>query len=149
MAPRALGETAIEIGDVEKALEETAVVVNARYSTPAQHQNPMELYQTTCILDGDDLTVWESSQNVRGFQHGRAEQLGIDPERVRFISTYVGGAFGARGELGQATSLIALAAKRMGRPVKLVATRRRALRCAPIARKRDITSGSVQIVTAG
>lgn len=121
--PRALGETAIEAGDVERALAEAPVVIDARYSTPAQHQNPMELYQSTCAWDGEELTVWESSQNVRGFQHGLAEQLGIDPERVRFISTYVGGAFGARGELGQATALIALAAKRLGRPVKLVASR--------------------------
>ena len=69
------------------------------------------------------LTVWESSQNVRGYRFGLAQQLKISPSKIRFISTFVGGAFGSKGELGQATALIALAAKRVGRPVKLVASR--------------------------
>jgi xanthine dehydrogenase YagR molybdenum-binding subunit len=119
----ALGETELSAGDVEKGLAAAAAVVDAWYETPAQHHNPLELFQTTCEWYEDQLTVWESSQNVRGFQHGLAKQLGLKPANVRVLSPVVGGAFGSRGELGQNTAIVALAAKRLGRPVKLVADR--------------------------
>src|SRR5207302_5361700 len=68
------------------------------------------------------LTVWEASQNVTGLKHGLAEQLAIDPEQVPVVSPFIGGAFGARGSLTQRTALIAVAARRLNRPGKLVAT---------------------------
>ncbi len=120
----AQAKTALAVGDVDRAFDAGEVTVDARYSTPAQHHNAMELFQVTCAWDNDQLTIWESTQNVRATQHGVAAQLGIDPDRVRVISSFVGGAFGGRGELGQATALVALAARRVGRPVKFVATRK-------------------------
>ena len=120
---KSLAETELAAGDVAKGLAEAEAVVDAWYETPAQHHNPMELFQATCAWEGDELTVWESTQSVRGFQYGLAKQLGIRPAKVRVLSEFIGGAFGSRGELGQHTALVALAAKRLGRPVKLVATR--------------------------
>lgn len=112
-----------QVGDAQAAFDAAAVKVDAQYSTPTQHHNPIELFTTTCAWDGDKLTLWESSQNVYGFKNGLAQQLGIAPNNIRVISPYVGGAFGSRGSLTQRTALIAVAAKRLGRPVKLVATR--------------------------
>lgn len=120
---KAMGEAELEAGDFEKAFAEAVACVDAWYETPAQHHNPMELFQTTCAWTGDELTVWESSQSVRGYQHGLAQQLGVKAKNVRVLSPYIGGAFGSRGELSQATALIALAAKRLQRPVKLVVSR--------------------------
>ncbi len=122
---RALGETELSAGNLEAGFAAAAATVDACYATPAQHHNPMELFQATAAWseDGEQLTVWESCQNVRGFQHGLAEALGIKPAKVRVISQFVGGAFGSRGEMGSNSALIALAAKRLGRPVKHVATR--------------------------
>ena len=120
----AQAKTSLAVGDVDRAFDAGEVTVDARYSTPAQHHNAMELFQVTCAWDGDRLTIWESTQNVRATQYGVAEQLGIDPDQVCVISSFVGGAFGGRGELGQSTALVALAARRVGRPVKFVATRR-------------------------
>ncbi len=120
---KALGEAELSAGDVDEGLAGAAAVVDAWYETPAQHHNPMELFQATCAWEGDELTVWESTQSVRGSQHGLAKQLGISPAKVRVLSPFIGGAFGSRGELGPYTSLVAVAAKRVGRPVKLVATR--------------------------
>ena len=111
------------VGDAAGAFAAARVKVDGRYSTPAQHHNPMELFATACAWTGDKLTVWESSQNMWGFKNGLAEQLGISPDDVRVISPYVGGAFGSRGSLTQRTALIALAARRVNRPLKLVATR--------------------------
>ncbi len=120
---KALGETKLSAGDLKQGLAEAAAVIDAWYETPAQHHNPMELFQATCAWQGDELTVWESTQSVRGTQYGLAEQLGIKPSQIHVISPFIGGAFGSRGEMGQHTALVALAAKRLGRPVKLVATR--------------------------
>ena len=123
--PKALGETELKAGDIDRGFIAAAAIVDACYETPAQHHNPMELFQTSCVWDeaGENLTVYESTQNTRGFQQGIAGQLGIKPSQVRVIAPYIGGAFGSRGELGQNTSLIALAARQLGRPVKHVATR--------------------------
>ncbi len=112
------------VGDAEGAFAAAPVTVDARYATPTQHHNPMELFTTTCSWDGGRLTVWEPTQNVYGIRFGLAAQLGIDPDDVHVVSPYVGGAFGSRGALTQRTAIIAFAARRLGRPVKLVATRK-------------------------
>lgn len=111
------------VGDPEAAFAAAPVKVERRYETPTQHHNPIELFTTTCAWSDSMLTVWESSQNVYGFAHGLAEQLGIDPAQVRVISPFVGGAFGSRGSLTQRTALVALAARRLRRPVVLETTR--------------------------
>ncbi len=121
---KSLGEAELQAGDFEAAWKQAPVCVDAWYETPANHHNPMELFQCTCAWEGEQLTVWESTQNVRGFQQGLAKQLRIKPSQVRILSPFIGGAFGSRGELGQNTALVALAAKRLNRPVKLVASRR-------------------------
>ncbi len=112
-----------EVGDAEAALKTAEFVVDARYETPTQHHNPIELFTTTCVWNGPNLTVYEPSQTVVGLQHGVAAELGIDPAGVRTISPYIGGAFGSKGATTPRTAIVALAAKALNRPVKLVTTR--------------------------
>ena len=111
------------VGDAETAFAGAPVTVDAHYATPTQHHNPIELFTTSCAWADGKLTVWEGSQNVTGLKNGLAEQLGIDPEKIHVVSPFIGGAFGSRGSLTQRTALIAVAARRLNRPVKLVATR--------------------------
>ncbi len=111
------------VGDFAAAFAAAPVKVEAAYSTPTQHHNPIELFATQCVWDGPNLTVHEPSQNVYGIKNGLAAQLGIDPNQVRVISPFVGGAFGSKGSLTQRTAIVAIAARKLGRPVKLVPTR--------------------------
>jgi xanthine dehydrogenase YagR molybdenum-binding subunit len=111
------------VGNAEAAFAAAPVKIDAHYATPIQHHNPIELFTTSCAWADGHLTVWEGSQNVTGVKNGLAEQLGIDPEKIRVVSPFIGGAFGSRGALTQRTALIAVAARRLNRPVKLVATR--------------------------
>lgn len=111
------------VGDAEGAFATAAVTVDQHYATPTQHHNPIELFTTSCAWADGRLIVWEPSQNVTGLKNGLAEQLGIDAEKIRVVSPFIGGAFGSRGALTQRTALIAVAARRLNRPVKLVATR--------------------------
>lgn len=110
------------VGDAATAFAAAPVKIDQRYATPTQHHNQLELYTTTAQWEGDELTIYEPSQFMVGNQNVLAAYLGLDPTKVRFISHYVGGAFGGRG-LGSRVPLIALAAKQLKRPVKLVATR--------------------------
>ncbi|CCE09786.1 Xanthine dehydrogenase, molybdenum binding subunit apoprotein [Bradyrhizobium sp. STM 3843] len=112
-----------EVGDFAKGFDSAEVKVSAEYETPTQHHNPMELFATSCAWNGDQLTIYEPSQYVYGLKNGVAEQLGVDADKVRVINAYVGGAFGSKGSVTPRTAIIASLARRLNRPVKLVATR--------------------------
>ena len=111
------------VGDAHAAFGAAAVKIDRRYSTPTQHHNPIELFTTTCVWDGPNLTIYEPSQTMWGLKASVAKQLGIDAANVRTVSRYVGGAFGSKGSTTHRTVWIAIAARRLNRPVKLVATR--------------------------
>ena len=110
-------------GNAEAALAAADVVIDAEYGTPTQHHNPLELFSTTCVWEGDKLTIYEPSQFVYGLKNGVAQRLGIEADNVRVVSHFVGGAFGSKGTMTPRTALIALAARKLNRPVKLVPTR--------------------------
>ena len=75
------------------------------------------------LLVGRKADHLEPSQFVTGMQAGVAKQLGMDQKDVRVVSKLIGGAFGSKGGLTSRTAWIAIAAQRLNRPVKLVATR--------------------------
>jgi len=112
-----------QAGNAEGAYASAAVKLDQTYGTPTQHHNAMELFTTTCVWNGNELTVYEPSQFVYGLKNGLAKKLAIPPEQVRAVSTFVGGAFGSKGQLSPRTWFTAYAARKLNRPVKLVATR--------------------------
>ena len=112
-----------EVGDAISAFAAAPVKVDAHYSTPTQHHNPIELPSTTCEWRDGKLTIREASLYVHGLRAEVATQLGIDPEDVRVLSRFVGGAFGGLITTSR-TAWIAIAARRLKRPVKLQATRK-------------------------
>jgi xanthine dehydrogenase YagR molybdenum-binding subunit len=109
-------------GDAEGAYANAPVKIDAQYSTPAQHHNPIELFTVTCEWKDGKLTIYEPSQFMWGTKASAAKQLKIDPEHVRAVSRYIGGAFGSKGP-NPRTHWIARVAQRVGRPLKLVPTR--------------------------
>jgi xanthine dehydrogenase YagR molybdenum-binding subunit len=109
-------------GDAVGAFASAAVKFEARYFTPTQHHNAIELFTTMCEWHGPKLTIYEPSQFMWGTKALAATRLSLDPDNVRAISRYIGGAFGSKGP-NPRTAWVAIAAKRTGRPVKLVPTR--------------------------
>jgi carbon-monoxide dehydrogenase large subunit len=87
--------------------------------------NPMEprggigSYDPAC----DRYTLHVSSQNIHGNRDLAARALGVSPDSVRFIAPDVGGGFGAKNFAYAEHALILWAARRVGRPVKWIATR--------------------------
>lgn len=117
-------ETETSEGDVEVALAESAVVIDQIYTTPAEHNNPMEPHTTVAIWDGGDLTLYDSTQGVHSVRQTIAPIFGLEPEHVRVIAPHVGGGFGSKGLPHAHVVLAALAAKcSNGRPVKFALTR--------------------------
>jgi len=119
----AAGKDDIRAGDCEAGLAAAPVRIEAAYATPAQHHNAIELFSTGADWRDGRLTVHEPSQNVKGWQHEIARQLRIDPAEVRVLSAFVGGAFGGKGPLNPRTAIVALAARRLGRPVRCIVGR--------------------------
>jgi xanthine dehydrogenase YagR molybdenum-binding subunit len=89
--------TDTEEGDVDAALRSAAVTIDVTYTTPAEHNNPMEPHATTAIWEGDGLTLYDSDQGPYAYREVVAKRLGLEPEKVRVIATHVGGGFGSKG----------------------------------------------------
>jgi xanthine dehydrogenase YagR molybdenum-binding subunit len=111
-------------GDPERALAEAAVTVEAEYLIARQQHNPMEPHATIARWEGDMLTLWDKTQWVVHVRDELSAVFGLAPEHVHVISPFVGGAFGTTLRAWPHVTLAAMAARFVGRPVKLVLTRR-------------------------
>ncbi|WP_433509101.1 xanthine dehydrogenase family protein molybdopterin-binding subunit [Nonomuraea sp. CA-143628] len=113
-----------EKGDLAAGLAAAAVTVDVTYTTPAVHNNPMEPHATLAVWSGDgDLTVYDSTQGVSTARAMIAKTLGLPAERVRVVCRHIGGGFGSKGTIRPGTMLAVLAARAVGRPVKVALTR--------------------------
>ncbi|MET0221531.1 MAG: xanthine dehydrogenase family protein molybdopterin-binding subunit, partial [Tardiphaga sp.] len=66
------------------------------YRVNAEHHNPMEMFGTTCVYDGDGkLTIYDKTQGSQNAQGYVTSVFGLKSKDVRLINHYVGGAFGA------------------------------------------------------
>ena len=117
------GETDLAWGDADAALAGAEVKLERTYTTPMEHHNPLEPHATVAAWDGERLTLYDSTQYISGVKQAVAKTLGIPVENVRVVSPFVGGGFGCKGSTWSHVVLAAMAARRAGRPVKLVLAR--------------------------
>ena len=113
----------LDRGDVKRAFADAAVVVEAAYRTSTQLHNSLETHGAVASWDGDELTVWESTQHVFGVREGLRAALKIPYSDIRVLCDYMGGGFGSKGGAGKYTIVAALFARQLGRPVRCVLTR--------------------------
>ncbi|MHC5936923.1 xanthine dehydrogenase family protein molybdopterin-binding subunit [Nostoc sp.] len=107
-------------GNVNQGLAAAAVRVEQTYTTPIENHNPMEPHATTAVWQGDELLLYDATQGIFSAQQKVAAVLGIEPEKVRIMSYFVGGGFGCKGSVWSHVPLAAIAARQVNRPVKLV-----------------------------
>ena len=112
-----------EQGDAAAELAAAAVTVDVTYTTPALHNNPMEPHATTAQWDGDRLLVHDSSQGSSPVANQLSKLFGLDVARIRVVNPHVGGGFGAKGTPRPNVVLATMAARVVGRPVRLALTR--------------------------
>lgn len=112
-------------GDAAKALAGAAVRHEADYVLPTEHHNPMELYASTVVWDGNGrLTVYDKTQGVQNVQKFLCSVFDKKPDDIRVLSPYVGGAFGSGLRPQYQVVLATLAALALKRSVRVVLTRR-------------------------
>lgn len=113
-----------ERGDAEAAFALAPVKLDQTYVTPRETHNPIELHATIAIWDGSTLTLYESTQGVVNQRGILAQMFGLPKENVRVISKFLGSGFGGKLFPWTHSPLAAAAARQLGRPVKLVLSRR-------------------------
>jgi xanthine dehydrogenase YagR molybdenum-binding subunit len=111
------------IGDFDTAFTNAAVKIDATYTTPYQHQAPMEPQATMAVWDGPKLTVYTAAQLTVSPQEGLARTLNIPKEDVRIVTRYIGGGFGNKLPYYFESTLAAIGARILKRPVKVAMTR--------------------------
>jgi len=111
-------------GTPDRALAAAAVRHEGEYHVPIEHHNPMELYASTVIVDGNGkLTVYDKTQGVQNVQKYLCGIFGLQPEDVRVLSPFMGGGFGSGLRPQFQVVLAVLAARALQRPVRVVLTR--------------------------
>lgn len=112
----------VEIGDAEAALKAAAVQVDQIYRTPRHNHNAIELHAATVAWTGDELRVHDASQLLDLTAGQLADIFGLEPDKVRVSSPFVGGGFGGKC-LWDHQILACAAAKLAGRPVRIMLSR--------------------------
>ena len=85
--------------------------------------NPMEPKSALARWDGDTLDLWTATQGMTALRDSLASLTGLDPANIRVRCHDAGGGFGIRGPAYPEHAALALAARRLGAPVKWVASR--------------------------
>jgi len=122
-ADEATPDVESERGDALAAYAAAPVRIDATYCTPVETHNVIELHACVADYDGQSFTLYETTQGVVNHRHVMAQMLGTDKDRVRVISRYLGSGFGGKLWPWPHSLLAAVAARQLGRPVKLVISR--------------------------
>ena len=110
-------------GDVEAGLTAAAKRIDATYETPAQYHNALEPHAIVAAWKGDSLSIDTPTQALEMARGRIAGLFGIAAEKIHIRSPFLGGGFGSKGLLAGPQVLGILAARMVGRPVKLVMRR--------------------------
>src|SRR5450759_671071 len=112
-------------GDIKAAFASDSVTAKIRLTTARVAGAAMEPRTVTATPDAESggIKMWQSTQHVFGVKGAVASALGIDGTKVRVLAEDVGGGFGAKGSVFPEEVLTALAAWRLKRPVRWVASR--------------------------
>jgi xanthine dehydrogenase YagR molybdenum-binding subunit len=110
-------------GDVEAGLAAASKHIEATYETAAQYHNPMEPHAIVAAWDGDTLSIDTPSQGLAIAQGRLAGLFGISPDNIHIRSPFLGGGFGCKGLISGPQVLGIMAARMVGKPVKLALRR--------------------------
>lgn len=116
-------ETDSSVGSMDAASAASVYAVDQMYRTPALHNNPMEPHASVARWTDNRLEVWDSNQAPSAVAATLAGLFELEPDQVRVVTAHVGGGFGSKGTARPIVVLAAMAARVLGRPVKLAATR--------------------------
>ena len=112
-----------EHGNVDQAFQECDAVIEGFYTTPVQIHNPMETHGNTVWWTDEGITAWASTQGISSVRDGLAGALQLDQSKVRVLTEFMGGGFGAKFGAGAEGVLAARLSREAKAPVRLMLTR--------------------------
>ncbi|MDH4116631.1 MAG: xanthine dehydrogenase family protein molybdopterin-binding subunit [Acidimicrobiia bacterium] len=113
-----------ETGDVDKAAEEAAVIVEGTYSSPLAAPGAIETHVVIASFDrSGHLTVWSPVHMVFMYRKELADTLGLDWGNITIKQPPVGGSFGGKIDIDTHDFICVLLAEAAQRPVKLAMSR--------------------------
>ncbi len=130
------------LGNLDAALASSAVKLDRTYTTPHHLPAALEPHATIASWRGDAVEIRSSLQMLRWAHAVIAASLEIDTSAVRILAPFVGGGFGGKTGVGPEVILAAIAAREIGRPVKVALTRRQT---AHVVHRRSDTHQRVRI----
>ena len=121
-----LGESAELVkGDPDAVLRSAQHRIDLTFTTPPYNHNAIEPHAAIAVWEGNDrLTVFDTSQFTAGGANSLAHVFGLKKENVKLLAPFVGGGFGGKGTMWFYNQLCAMAAREIGRPVRIALSRK-------------------------
>jgi xanthine dehydrogenase YagR molybdenum-binding subunit len=118
------GPRASEKGNIEEGFARADAIIEGTYVTQVQTHSALETHGLVARWEGDELTVWASTQGIFSVREELAEALEIPEAKVQVITEHMGGGFGAKFGARVEGVTAAKLARKAGAPVKLFLDRK-------------------------
>jgi xanthine dehydrogenase YagR molybdenum-binding subunit len=146
-------------GDVQQGFAQADHVIAREYRTQVQTHTPMETHGLVADWRDEELTLYASTQFTLSVRDEAADMFKLPKEKVRVISEYTGGGFGAKFGIGNYGALAIHLSRKARAPVRLVLDRREehvsvgnrpsSLQRLKLGAKRDGTVTALQVESYG
>jgi xanthine dehydrogenase YagR molybdenum-binding subunit len=113
-----------KIGDIEKGFAEADVIVEGEYFTQVQTHSALETHGFVVDWKPDEVTVYASTQGTSSVRSEFADVFKLPQSKVRVITEFMGGGFGAKFGAGNEGVVTANLSRKANAPVKLMLDRR-------------------------
>jgi xanthine dehydrogenase YagR molybdenum-binding subunit len=111
-------------GDIEKGFAASAAIVEAEYRTQVQTHSPLETHGVVADWKPEGLTVYASTQSTMSVRDELAEIFDLPKSKIRVITEYMGGGFGAKFGAGNVGAVATHLSKKAGAPVRFFCDRK-------------------------
>ena len=113
-----------KIGDADKGFSEADVIVEGEYFTQVQTHSALETHGFVVDWKPDEVTVYASTQGTSSVRNEFADVFKLPKSKVRVITEFMGGGFGAKFGAGNEGVVAANLSRKANAPVKLMLDRR-------------------------
>ena len=118
------GPQSKQSGDLEKGFAEADVIVESEYFTQVQTHSALETHGFVVDWKPEEVTIYASTQGTASVREEFADVFHLPKSKVRVITEYMGGGFGAKFGAGNEGVVAANLSRKANAPVKLMLDRR-------------------------
>ena len=111
------------IGDIQKGFAKADVIVEGEYFTQVQTHSALETHGFVVDWKPEEVTIYASTQGTSSVRDEFADVFKLPKSKVRVITEYMGGGFGAKFGAGNEGVVAANLSRKAKAPVKLMLDR--------------------------